>query len=126
MGLFCPQCQSSNTLRDGPAASMEKYVCGACGHAFYVHSNYAIILPRAVVYDGYYRLGALPAAKAFILLKQILAHCQHFRVSQLEMQWLNGDKIWQLGAFNEAEKASAALAAQAKGLELEFIRSAAE
>ena len=103
---------------------MEKHVCHSCGHEFYVHCNYTTGLPRAEVYEGSYKSnGAIVAAKAYILLKQILTPCQHFQPSHLERQYMKSEPIWKLGFFNSLERSQVLDQASSKGLEIEFVLS---
>lgn len=104
---------------------MERYVCPACGEEMYVHCNYDVGLPRTRLFTGHYaNSGRVPAAKAFILLKRILASCEHFRPSRLETQYSRHDALWNLGNFYAFEVERIAVEAARHALEISFVDTA--
>lgn len=125
MSVTCLACSAGAIRTQAEPASMERYVCSACGEQMYVHCNYDVDLPHAQLSTGLYaNSGKVPAAKAFILLMRILASCEHFRPSRLEAQYLRNDMLWNLGNFHAFEVERIAVEAARHDLEISFVDAA--
>ena len=100
----CPACGTALVRAQAEPACSERFVCPACGEATDVRCNYDVGLPRARLFTGRYaNSGRIPAAKAFILLRRMLASCEHFRPGQLETHYARNDALWNLGDFHASE-----------------------
>lgn len=100
MSLPCAAYGSILVRAPAEPASSERFVCPACGEATDLRCNYDVGLPRVKLFAGHYaNSGRIPAAKAFILLKRMLAPCEHFQPGRLEAHYARNDAVWNLGDF---------------------------
>ena len=117
-------------LEKGLPCQVETYVCTSCGYEFLVEtipSGPSLLgMPQATLFVGCYIVSCGPTpAKAFILLKRLLAPYQHFQLARLESQFMAESPIWRLGVFYDSEVEALRNKGSEMGLQLEFVRDEA-
>lgn len=123
--IFCPECGAEGVEGNPGSSALETWHCAACGHEFHSVADYAydyLATPPASLFLGRYVAadGPLPA-KAFLLLKRLLASHRYFQLDRLEAQYLDAAPIWHLGRFCDAEAEALRRNADELGLSLIFV-----
>lgn len=121
--MECPKCKSGDLQRPAKPRAFEIFTCRKCGEESAIHNHYPIadeFRSKHKIFRGMYFVTEANALKDFIKLKNILRKCFWFELSQLEAQYLDEKKVWELGTFLDTEVEQIRLACQNKSIEILF------